>query len=255
LGYWPPEMEAALVKACMTSASYGIITRQLNDAWPKYQKTRNAVLGKARRMGIDGAKPVLARTRASAQRQRRKPPEALGLKRNARTSPGTGLAPVVFRDDPAGLRSEAEGRLSYAQHKGRIRGADNIAAAKLGKVPSIVEQAPLTSVPHAECERDVCQWPTTESIACMEVCGAKAEIGAYCARHAQVAYRVMPTVRRNRCYLKDDAEFRSSVKARGLGGRYKQPTLATEPMILDDVDFDDQSEESRARVAHWFQPS
>ena len=43
----------------------------------------------------------------------------------------------------------------------------------------------------------------------MEVCGAPSTCGAYCDRHAQVAYRVMPTKRRNRGYHKDDQEFRN----------------------------------------------
>lgn len=51
---------------------------------------------------------------------------------------------------------------------------------------------------------DLCKWPT-EVGECTEI----AAIGAYCECHAKLAYRTMPTVKRNAVFTKKDEEWRS----------------------------------------------
>jgi hypothetical protein len=60
---------------------------------------------------------------------------------------------------------------------------------------NIVEDRPLTSVPVGELKRGQCKWPTND--AATEACGASISVGAYCPRHAVIAYQAPPTAKRN----------------------------------------------------------
>jgi len=55
----------------------------------------------------------------------------------------------------------------------------------------IIEAVPPTSVPTAQLEPGMCKWPTNKSATA--ACGAPISMGAYCPRHAEMAYRVPPT--------------------------------------------------------------
>lgn len=64
---------------------------------------------------------------------------------------------------------------------------------------AIIEDAPPTSMASADLDyRYQCPWPTSEDAS--QSCGSPVTCGAYCARHAKMAYRVMPTERRQRTY-------------------------------------------------------
>jgi len=194
---WPPEMKAALVEYCSTEMSYSEIAKAINARFPldpianPAPKTRNSVLGKAYRMGLRDGKPK------SYDAAKAKPRKGKGMGR-PRKQPAAGLDPVI-------LRSESD-RGSHPAPQRRVLNSNDpkLVERKKGYLPCVIEQHPLTSRPVSECGRECCQWPTSNDIECMEVCGADVEVGAYCVRHAQVAYRIMPTVRRNRSFRKTD---------------------------------------------------
>lgn len=60
-----------------------------------------------------------------------------------------------------------------------------------------LSQSPVGSVALLETHRSECKYPVGDGVSGLMVCGTRATIGAYCARHAALAYQKMPTVRRN----------------------------------------------------------
>lgn len=76
-------------------------------------------------------------------------------------------------------------------------------------------------------------WPTSTDVSCMEVCGQRVVAGAYCARHALLAYRTMPTRKRQGTRSKEDMEY-----ARRADGTHQRRELDPDGewlnrMILD----------------------
>jgi hypothetical protein len=205
---WPQAMEARLIDLCSNSElSYREIALKLNAEFPKERKvTRNAVLGKASRDGLRDGKPKNAASRGGPKVR----VAAKGYRHaKRRTRPGTGLAPVLFgAGESAMLRSEGDPGRSRPYSRRLSEGSVALAERKAGNLPCIVEAQPLTSMARIDTDRSCCQWPTSLDVACMEVCGSEVKIGAYCERHAAVAYRTMPTAKRNRVYQKTDEEYR-----------------------------------------------
>lgn len=195
---WPEEHKARLKALCGGSMSYAEITKSINTEF-KTEYTRNAVLGKAARMGLsngehNGTKPKPKRTYASRAVKQGRPRKALNV----------GGVPVVFdgAQQSSLIRHEGDRGETQPMSKRLSAGDPQLAVRKLGRVPCIIESAPLTSTTNAD-RRD-CQWPTSDDILNMAVCGAPSTCGAYCDRHASVAYRVQPTGKRNRRYHKRD---------------------------------------------------
>jgi hypothetical protein len=194
---WSPEEDEWLRQQCETTASYAMMAAAFVQTF-KFKRTRNAILGRAARRGYAVNKP-------GYQNRLKGVPKAgsKGLRKYdkmVRVQKKAALAPVVFKDrDPKGLRSDAEPILRRSHpHMVRRATPEEIAERQKGELPCIIEAEPLTSVPFMQA--DGCKWPTTEDPRDLHVCGAEREIGAYCTRHARVAYREMPTPRRNRGY-------------------------------------------------------
>lgn len=241
---WSEEQDAFLKAACETSKSFGEIAKEMNALYPDNAKTRNAVIGRAGRKGYSEHKPggyvkstayKKGGVRVTYVRKATKIKYAGQVTRRVRRIE---LAPVVFK---TALRDDAEPFLRQSgPHTMKRRTAEQIKEARKGHLPCIVEAEPLTSVAIAETECDACKWPTSEDIACMEVCGAPAEYGAYCERHALVAYREMPTRRRNKHYARRgmiDVEQRLAREQDARIGAMEQETespgiAGPEPMKL-----------------------
>lgn len=158
------------------------------------RKSRNAILGKATRLGIRDQKTGSWGGKVKTVK-RAKPNKGTGRTRADRIV-AKAAAPTQFDND--GLRSDEFARLPsdvFSGHR-KLTKAD-IAERKKGKLPSIVEKAPTSSKPIFETDHDDCKWPTSHEVRDMSVCGAPATHGAYCEKHAQLAYRAMPTRKRN----------------------------------------------------------
>jgi GcrA cell cycle regulator len=94
---WPPEHSRALRELNAKGMSYGEIAREMNTRFgTKY--TRNAVLGRGKRMGC--ASPEAARARQPAQKLLRKAERALARDRQAPVM----LGPAPVRAEPVQLR-------------------------------------------------------------------------------------------------------------------------------------------------------
>lgn len=207
-GEWPDALLGEFVRLMGTTMSYGMVTAQLNGMFPDCQKSRNAVLGKASRMGLRQEKPMPSNPNAQSPEAR----SGLAKRRNRRVKKNDGLAPVVFGKESSVLRAETDIGERPKRQRVLSNSHPEVIKRKKGHVPCIIETNPLTSRPVAETDRDKCMWPTSDDISCMEVCGVEATVGAYCERHAQVAYRVMPTTRRNRSFGADNREYRKRLE-------------------------------------------
>lgn len=223
---WPDEMVELLKLKLQAGLSYSQIATAINGSgrWPKLQKTRNAVLGKALRDGLTDLVPF-----AGSKHSRGKGTNATVRDKSGRWTPpldahilklyGEGLRPAVIADAMnAGFamdityhhvrhRLTALGVFEKAgprrtDHPARQMGHPYPHQTKggpsAGFIPQIVEASPETSVlSHDTDPAKHCQWPTSDGARAMHVCGQTIVQGAYCARHAEIAYRQLPTPRRN----------------------------------------------------------
>lgn len=232
---WEPEHDAKLTELLAMGLSFAQCRPEMLKAFPSKTWTRNAILGRAARKGMQSkhargrdkgyglAKPVKVKVQENYVRK------ALVKKASA---------PVVFKQaDPTLLRHEGDRGAANSPRGSRRLGLNDpvVIERKKGTAIAIIEEKPLTSVPVAHCERESCMWPTSEDVACMEVCGARVEVGAYCARHAAVAYRVLPTARRNGVRHKEDREHE-----RRMDGSHHRHALDPDGewltrMIMDEV--------------------
>lgn len=179
---WSDEQNEWLRARCLTAQSYGTIARAFNEAFPDTPKTRNAIMGRAARLGLSQNKPGAlinkARSRVElGERRRRKP-----------ITPEAPLAPVVF-GEPLEPRNNAP---QIPNYRYATKAATRIEEAQAGFLPSIIETAPLSTVPLLECPSNGCRWPTADATpdTPFMVCGAPQMNGrSYCTRHAQFAYR------------------------------------------------------------------
>lgn len=199
LGVWTEDQDEWLKVSCRTAMTYGQLTKAFAEAFPLDPKSRSSLIARASRKGYNNDKPD---SPTPSKNPRRKRDPKVRLSKQA-------LAPVTFKD-PHGLRDDAEPLLRRSHPHGYRKTKEQIEEAKKGRLPCIVEENPLTSVPFLGA--DGCKWPTNNDIRCMEVCGAPTVIGAYCERHGRVAYVTLPTVKRNRIYHKDDTEYRATRK-------------------------------------------
>jgi hypothetical protein len=204
-GDWSAEQDEFLKQACTTKASYDQIRMDFNREFPDDRKSRSALIGRARRKGYANGKPPssgqaesMVRTkeamRARGQEMRKsgpKPKPGKAMVEHARRVKALEDDVLLRDENDMGARNTPKG--STAKRRTKVE----IEKAREGRVIAVVDQVNETSVNIHECPDNGCRWPTKDEIGCMEVCGAKATVGAYCGRHAQMAYRVMPTRRRN----------------------------------------------------------
>lgn len=222
---WSVEQDEWLKAQCLTSKSYGAIVLAFNEAFPNNRKTRSAIMGRASRRGYADHKPHVPQHYGSKPRKKSNPqPSARMIKLKRNSEPR--MVPVVFGEGTQIEFREEGRRLARTQHQ--RKSATEIEAARRGFLPSIVENAPLTSVLWSECPDNGCRWPTSETP--FMVCGSPAKVGSYCARHGDVAFREMPTLKRNRGYAK-----------RGmLETRTKTRMLSAEAQAIADSLLDDE---------------
>lgn len=212
--FWSDEESDYLKAACLTDKTYGAIRLDFNKAFPKSKKSRSSVISMAKRMGWAATKPQseghgVARGAGALVRTRKINAARSNVGKRAydkRVVPVT-TAPVVF-DKPTALVLRSDGDASSQALPKARKTPEEIAQRKLGFLPCIVESKPLTSTAFIGSEHDGCKWPTSDDIRSMEVCGVAATCGAYCDRHALIAYKHMPSKTRNRVYHKDDNEYR-----------------------------------------------
>lgn len=191
---WDPEhAEYLRVLVVENGLQAAAALEELQSKYPCIAWTRNTVIGKLHRMqwmrNGEVPKPKVKRQpKASAPRST---PAQIAWNEKAKAERQR------LRLEQAGLRSDSDAGLERRPYLGKRATAENIAERRLGYIPDIVEALPRTSRPINETSRHDCKWPTTHDIRDFMVCGQPATAGAYCAKHARLAYRVMPTVRRN----------------------------------------------------------
>lgn len=194
-----PQLDVALKELIDSGLSYGAITIRMRELFPNQTFTRSSLIGRAHRQQYYTTnKPGGGVGRGNNR------PRAFTLGTNKKVKVDKNLAPVVFKEVKAneqGLRSDDETRIPRARllrHRKHVSVTpEELARRRMGSVPSIIEESPLTSKPFFETAHDECKWPTSDDASDLSVCGAPACIGAYCERHGRVAYREMPTVSRN----------------------------------------------------------
>lgn len=183
----------------------GVLNKSFPDEKPK---TRNAVIGRMDRQGLKMLRPIRYCGQPKPQRT-----NATHWSAGAIASLVEGLKsgkpfPILAGEINAlyGMRYEARQlrakAIKLGVYKPHTRSAFNpsIRSAKpkeeqRGPI-NIIEAHPDTSTPMLEVGFEDCKWPTSDNPRDMEVCGQPATCGAYCDRHAQLAYRKMPEGKR-----------------------------------------------------------
>jgi hypothetical protein len=221
--------------------SYGAIADLLNTEFKdEPRKSRNATLGRATRKGYVTDKPSSGLRNGNSSNKRKRKVGTIDKRRSMKRVKSS--REVVLTEQPVvfALREEGETGVMPPRSARLKQGSVELDKRRKGNLPCIVELAPLTSHPVAEVERGGCMWPTSDSIECMEVCGVEAVVGAYCARHAQVAFRIMPTKKRNRVRDKEDREHLVRVDGSHLRGESDADGewLSRQLMALEEITVD-----------------
>jgi hypothetical protein len=243
---WPDDQDAFLKAACLTAKSFGEIRDAFNRQFPESCKSRSAIIGRAQRQGYADFKPQSSPYKARKRKARKATVPKIKIPRikgDKQVKVKEVLAPVVFKES---LRDDAEPIVRRSgPHTVKRRTPEQIAQARKGHLPCIIEEQPLTSVGIGDTERDSCKWPTSDDIRSLEVCGAPAEIGAYCKRHAMVAYREMPTKRRNQQYSRRGMiEDEQRIKDRDA-------RMIADSVLDDEVESPGMSDEVTGLLEHF----
>lgn len=191
---WTVAQDEWLKARCSTNQSYTVIASDFCRAFPSSPKSRNAIMGRAMRKGWAQSKPSAGIHYGGKKKGHQ---ERVKRMSKAKKNQPMKLAPVVFKNSDVEFRPEGKIR---ADRMKKPRTAAEIAEAKKGHLPEVIEERPSTSVLFTDCPDDGCRWPTCDDP--FKVCGAPKRIGSYCARHGNVAYRELPTVGRNRIALR-----------------------------------------------------
>lgn len=244
---WPQAAVDILRRALAGGASFQDAARTLYANGHPF--TRNACIGKAKRLGIVSnngpASPEHSRS-TFAKRKRMSPrsrPLAAPQQGPVTRESDTG---IELRDD---FTRVPGGQGGYKLKRKATK--EEISERKKGHIPNVVEQQPESSIHWAKAGRTACKWPTSDDA--QFVCGQPSTVGAYCDRHAQLAYRTMPSRRRNGTFHKesseyavrspriiDDAEVADTIehfleqpKSIGLIGPYRGPGSEFETILVD----------------------
>lgn len=190
---WPDAVVERIRTHMATGGTYRTLLAILREEHG-YITTRNALIGKAHRMGVQSQNTMrnaaaIRDTHARQKNDRRLVPKQLKIRK-----PVPETKTLLRADnDPVG---KTHGDGYRRKHK-----PEDIARARLGFIPQIVEDAPDITKPFGELKRDECRWPTAHDASM--ACGDRATIGSYCDKHALLAYRTMPTRRRNASIRKE----------------------------------------------------
>jgi GcrA cell cycle regulator len=223
---WPGDMVEELLKLHAAGYSHAQIAAAINGSgrWPSLPKTRNATLGKLHRMGHSSggkrsspAKPLPPKEIVDRPKV---PPMVWTqpLDKHIQDRYAGGLTLKVIAVDTT-IAFSLPIPLTFQMIRSRLtelggyqpkRSTDGPKKPKIhnnsfrqhgapvaGHLPRIVEPNPKHSVHSHDTDiRAQCQWPTSEGARDMHVCGQSVVQGAYCARHAALAYRQAPAPRR-----------------------------------------------------------
>ena len=201
---WPEPAIAIMRRVLEGGGSFSTVVRHLADHGHRF--TRNACIGKAKRMGIV-SQNTSANTKAAGLANKRRASE-----RRIVIAQRQEQNELLREEGTRTLDREPGGAGGYKLPR-RSRTSDQIKEDRKPKaITPIVEAAPTTSKPFCDLRKGECRWPTT--IECTEACGAPATIGSYCDKHAQVAYRAMPTPKRNAVITKtQDIDYKRDREA------------------------------------------
>jgi hypothetical protein len=191
---WKPDHDQRLGELLELGLSFAQVRNAMNDEFPGNNWSRNACLGRAKRAGFQSK-----HKHGGADRKGKKRAKKADRTTKVKRQPKVIEAPVVFMGEGDGIMLREEGAITR-HGSWRKRSAQEIEANKAGHLPSIIEIAPLTSVLLSDCPDNGCKWPTNDEP--FMVCGSPAVLGSYCSRHGNVAFRELPTAKRNRAYSK-----------------------------------------------------
>jgi hypothetical protein len=194
---WPDEV----VETCKQEIAKGTSFVKLVPVLLRlhnFATTKNAIAGKMSRLKVRAVNKMRNGDAVRHAKTARKTDKRL---KPARTERQKFDAPALL-DERTGavvqgvageavLRGDNERGGGHASGWKRRYKPDDIAEARKGYIPPVVEAQPEQSKPFSELRRGECRWPT--AIDCSHACGSPATIGSYCARHAAIAYRTMPT--------------------------------------------------------------
>lgn len=183
---WPKDVLETVQRELADGATYSEVLKSINKRHPSFHTTRNAIIGKANRMGwYSQNKMRNAQGVKDALEQRKKDPRVI-------------VKPAKYVKEETTLLRE-DTRPDVAVNNGAVgfrrRTKEEIEVARKGHIPAIVESSPSASKPFADLKRDECKWPT--ALDASMACGRKATCGAYCDQHASIAYRTPPTRKRH----------------------------------------------------------
>lgn len=132
------------------------------------KKTRNAVIGKATRMGLAGAQGVIVKTKGGGAKPR---------KQRARP-----VVMFIAATTPAALARKARNEARAA------RQVEELAMAEL--LTSEPDKLPANAVASRDREDDQCAWPVGGAGATMMCCGnhVKPRQGVYCPGHSRMGH-------------------------------------------------------------------
>lgn len=206
---WPDAVIQTLLTQIPLGASAAQLVKTLKDRHG-YTTTRNAIIGKAHRLGLSFVTKMKNEEGVRDALNRRKQDRRLQPK------PVKPVKPVQYVEEKTLLREDGQTRA--LENNGalgfRRRTKKEIEDARKGHIPAIVESAPRSTKPFAELKHDECKWPT--AIDASMACGRKATCGAYCDAHASIAYRTPPTRKRHATIRKEqdiDAARRRKIDA------------------------------------------
>lgn len=211
---WEPEWIDYLRELVAASKSYAEIADAFAVKYPFRTWTRNAVLGKAQRLGLThpnrktappkGRAPMSEKSRAHKKQYMR------AYHAERKTANSTAATSGVLRDEHTGTGSLAVPRTRTSKAE--------MANRRLGAVPDVADTGVTSSKPMLETSLSECKWPTCDDPRSMDVCGAPATCGSYCDHHALRAYRVMPTRRRHAIMHAEQLEHERRLPFPGHGG-------------------------------------
>lgn len=181
---WPDDVLETVKRELDGGATYKEVLSVISERHPSFHTTRNAIIGKANRMGwYSQNKMRNAQGVKDALSQRKKDPRV-------------SIKPAKYVKEETLLREDDRATQALPALKpGRRRTKEEIEIARKGHIPAIVESAPRASKPFSELKRGECKWPT--AIDASMACGRNATCGAYCDDHASIAYRTPPTRKRH----------------------------------------------------------
>lgn len=176
------EQSQYLRDACDTKVSYRQMAIDFNERF-KTRLSRNSILGKCSRLGL---RPVKSPSKVMQVRRRAKRTAPLN---KSRVTSARSQSPAHAHAHEALLRPD--GRLNRLTD-GAVRSHEPLGIDGFN-------DDTIAGTPFLELRRGECRWPVTNDAS--RACGARVCVGSYCTAHAQLAYRTMPTVSRNRRLL------------------------------------------------------